>query len=80
MPDPVALPPADDPDTALAAVVAVRRVANQLERRAVAEAIRQGWTWAQVGQALGISSQAAHKKFAADVRARARSATDAEET
>jgi hypothetical protein len=36
----------------------------------VSEAIAQGWTWAQVGQALSISAQAAHKKFASEVRAR----------
>lgn len=37
---------------------------------AVTEAIAEGWTWAQIGQALDISAQAAHKKFAAEVRAR----------
>ena len=62
------LPPASDPEAALAAVVALRRLANQLELAAVIEAIGQGWTWAAVGQALGISAQAAHKKFAAAVR------------
>ena len=52
----------------MAAVIAVRRLANQLELAAVVEAITQGWTWADVGDALGISAQAAHKKFAAHVR------------
>ena len=64
------VPDPDDPESALAAVVALRRLASQLEVRAVIEAIAQGWTWAQVGEALGISAQAAHKKFAAEVRAR----------
>lgn len=64
------LPPAEEPEAALAAVVALRLQAARLETAAVVEAIAQGWTWAQVGQALGISSQAAHKKFAAEVRAR----------
>ena len=64
------LPGPDDPESALAAVVALRRLAGQLEIRAVIEAIAQGWTWAQVGEALGISAQAAHKKFASEVRAR----------
>ncbi|MGY1618830.1 RNA polymerase subunit sigma-70 [Geodermatophilus sp. SYSU D00691] len=68
--DPGALPSPEDPGTALAAVVALRRLAGRLESAAVAEAIAQGWTWAQVGEALGISAQAAHKKFAAEVRAR----------
>jgi len=57
------VPPPDDPEAALAAVVALRRLANQLERAAVAHAIGAGWTWAQVGQALGVSAQAAHKKL-----------------
>ncbi|MGY1810198.1 RNA polymerase subunit sigma-70 [Blastococcus sp. SYSU D00669] len=68
--DPGALPGPEDPETALAAVVALRRLAGRLESAAVAEAIARGWTWAQVGEALGISAQAAHKKFAAEVRAR----------
>ncbi|MGY1697527.1 MULTISPECIES: RNA polymerase subunit sigma-70 [unclassified Geodermatophilus] len=65
-----ALPGPEDPEAALAAVVALRRLAGRLEVAAVVEAIAQGWTWAQVGEALGISAQAAHKKFAPEVRAR----------
>jgi hypothetical protein len=68
--EPRSLPNPDDPEAALAAVVAVRRLAGRLERDAVVEAVAQGWTWAQVGEALGISAQAAHKKFAAEVRER----------
>jgi hypothetical protein len=64
------LPGPEDPEAALAAVVALRRLASGLEVLAVVEAIAQGWTWAQVGEALGISAQAAHKKFAPEVRAR----------
>jgi hypothetical protein len=64
------VPGPEDPEAALAAVVALRRLASRLEPAAVVEAIAQGWTWAQVGEALGISAQAAHKKFASEVRAR----------
>jgi hypothetical protein len=64
------LPKPDDPEAAFAAVVALRRLASQLEIATVVEAIAQGWTWAEVGEALGISAQAAHKKFASEVRAR----------
>lgn len=64
------LPGPENPEAALAAVVSLRRVAGRLEIAAVAEAISQGWTWAQVGDALGISAQAAHKKRASEVRAR----------
>lgn len=58
------IPQPDDPAAALAAVVALRRLANQLEQAAVKQAIADGWTWAQVGQALGVTPQAAHKKNA----------------
>lgn len=58
------IPSPDDPEAAMAAVVALRRLADRLERSAVANAISQGWTWARVGQALEVSAQAAHKKHA----------------
>lgn len=55
----------DDPTpaTAFAAVVALRRQADQLERDAVTHALAAGWTWADIGQALGVSGQAAHKRL-----------------
>ena len=65
MSDLLSLPSADDPAEALAAVVALRLVADRLERGAVLAALEQGWTWSQIAQALGISKQAAHKRFAA---------------
>ena len=58
------IPSSDDPAEALAAVVALRRLADQLERAAVARAVEQGWTWAQVAEALGVTRQAAHKRHA----------------
>lgn len=58
------VPSADDPLEALAAVVALRRLADQLEQAAVVRALEQGWTWSQVAQALGVTKQAVHKKFA----------------
>ena len=64
------VPAPDDPEAALAAVVALRRLAARLEVEAVTEAVERGWTWAQIGEALGISAQAAHKKLATEVRAR----------
>lgn len=60
----VTIPTPDDPAEALAAVVALRRLAEQLERAAVARAIEQGWTWADVAEALGVTRQAAHKRHA----------------
>lgn len=59
------LPSPNNPEEALAAVVALRHMAEQLERKAVKEAITQGWSWSQVAEALGVSKQAAHKRHAA---------------
>ena len=60
MADPLTVPSPDDPDEAFAAVVALRRLAASLERSAVDSALAQGWTWASIGQALGMTAQAAH--------------------
>ena len=51
-----------DPADGLAAVVALRRLADQLEDAEVARAMRDGWTWALVAEALGVTRQAVHKK------------------
>ncbi len=57
--------PADgDPADGLAAVVALRRLADQLEDVAVERAMRAGWGWPQVAEALGVTRQAVHKKHA----------------
>lgn len=53
----------DDPGEALAAVVALRRLSDEMERAAVRTALRQGWSWSQIAQALGVSKQAAHKRL-----------------
>lgn len=58
------LPSPDDPEAALAAVLALRRLADGLERRAVRAALAAGWSWADVAEALGVTRQAAHKRLA----------------
>lgn len=61
------LPNPDEPDEALAAVVALRDLADRLERQAVASALRQGWSWARIAEGLGVTRQAAHKRLSGTV-------------
>ncbi len=53
-----------DPLRALAAVTALRRLADQLEHVQVEQALRQGHAWPEIAHALGVSRQAVHKKYA----------------
>lgn len=53
----------EDPDEALAAVVALRRLADRIEEKSVRTALRRGWSWSRIAQALGITKQAAHKRL-----------------
>jgi hypothetical protein len=61
----------DDPAGALASVIALRRLADRTERDAVDLALRRGWTWQQIANALGVTRQAAHKRHAGRIRASA---------
>jgi hypothetical protein len=51
-----------DPEDGLRAVVVLRRLADTLEQAHVKRARAQGWTWQQIGDALGVSRQAVHKR------------------
>lgn len=57
----------DEPGDAMAAALALRDLADKIERKAVRRALDDGWTWAQIAEALGVSKQAAHKKHAASL-------------
>lgn len=52
-----------DPAAGLRAVVVLRRLADQLEAKHAANARRAGWSWQEIGDALGVSRQAVHKKY-----------------
>ena len=51
-----------DPAVGLRAVTALRRLADDLEASLVQSARLAGWSWQEIGDALGVSRQAAHKK------------------
>ncbi len=53
-----------DPAEQLASAVALRRLADRLEDEGVERAIRAGWGWSRVAEALGVTRQAVHKKHA----------------
>jgi DNA-binding NarL/FixJ family response regulator len=61
-------PSIKQPDDAFVAVLSMRRLADKLERKTVVEALKQGWTWSKIAQALDISKQAAHKRHAMFVK------------
>jgi hypothetical protein len=52
-----------DPAVTLRAVGALHRLAEQVEAASVARAREQGWTWEQIGDALGMSRQSVHAKY-----------------
>ena len=60
--DTAATATSQDPQVGLRAVAALRRLAERLEALQVDNARRHGWSWEQIGQALGVSKQAVHKK------------------
>jgi len=57
-----------EPADGLAAVVALRRLADRLEAEQVERAIGDGWSWALVAEALGVTRQAVHKKHASRLK------------
>jgi hypothetical protein len=52
-----------DPAVGLRAVGALHRLAEQLEARSVQLARERGWSWEQIGDALGVSRQSVHAKY-----------------
>jgi hypothetical protein len=60
----------DDPAGGLAAVRELREHLNRLESIHVENALREGWRWSDVAASLGLSKQAAHRKYAQAMRPR----------
>ena len=54
---------AADPLRGLKAVVALHKLADRLEALQVQNARNHGWTWLQIGEVLGVSKQAVHKRY-----------------
>jgi len=53
-----------DPFAGLRAIASLRQLTETLELRQVEAALRAGLTWQNVADALGVSRQAVHKKYA----------------
>ncbi|MGO8687505.1 MAG: helix-turn-helix domain-containing protein [Candidatus Dormibacteria bacterium] len=52
-----------DPAIGLRAVGALHRLAEGVETRSVRLARERGWSWEQIGDALGVSRQSVHAKY-----------------
>src|SRR3954451_5995307 len=51
-----------DPAVGLRAVASLRTLVERLEALHIAQAREQGWSWQDIGTALGVSKQAVHRK------------------
>jgi hypothetical protein len=52
-----------DPSLGLRASVALHRLAERVEAHHVAAAREKGWSWQQIGDALGVTRQSVHTKY-----------------
>ena len=53
----------DDPAIGLRASLALHRLAERVEAHYVASARGKGWSWQQIGDALGVTRQSVHTKY-----------------
>ena len=51
-----------DPAAGLAAVAALRRLTEELERDQVGRARALGWSWESIAHVLGMTKRAVHRK------------------
>src|ERR1700755_660638 len=66
--DPPQSAASNDPEQGLAAVRALRALADRLEAVQVRNAREQGWSWQPIADVLQISRQAVHQKHSRDPR------------
>lgn len=59
-----------DPETGLAAVVALRQLVEVLEQLQVDNARSKGWSWNDIARRLGVTKQAVHYKHGMRIRDR----------
>jgi hypothetical protein len=52
-----------DPALGLRASLALHRLAERVEASNVAAAREKGWSWQQIGDALGVTRQSVHTKY-----------------
>ena len=52
-----------DPAVGLRASLALHRLAERVEAHHVASAREKGWSWQQIGDALGVTRQSVHTKY-----------------
>jgi predicted transcriptional regulator len=53
----------EDPAIGLRSSLALHRLAERVEASQVAGAREKGWSWQQIGDALGVTRQAVHTKY-----------------
>jgi hypothetical protein len=53
----------DDPAIGLRASLALHRLAERVEANQVSSAREKGWSWQQIGDALGVTRQSVHTKY-----------------
>jgi hypothetical protein len=53
----------DDPTIGLRASLALHRLAERVEAHHVVSAREKGWSWQQIGDALGVTRQSVHTKY-----------------
>lgn len=57
-----------EPAVGLRAVQALHRLAERVEATHVSAARAAGWSWEQIGDALGVTRQSVHTKYAKEDR------------